>query len=205
MGVYWIVLSLCFLFICSSFANLVRDTFSHILHWKSFRFLFFCNLFLRFNYLFRHYLFTPLCIILHQVLGTIRARQRQTNLGNRVALLPGKFLPSGKFSYIYMIFFRTKSGIFLDSMGNLFIYSGKVSRPYLLPDKFLTRFWRNFILFGTFSESIKRFHSFWKISAPGQVSHKIPDKNFFLSETFPDSLEKFHLFWKNFLTISVSG
>ena len=66
--------------------------------------------------------------------------QREKNLGSRVTLLPGKFLPSGKFFYIYVIFFCTKSGIFLDSMENFHLFwkcfqtisaSGQVSNKIL--------------------------------------------------------------------------
>ena len=58
----------------------------------------------------------------HMTVINVSLLQREKNLGSRVALLPGKFLPSGKFFYVYMIFFRTKSGIFLDSMENFHLF-----------------------------------------------------------------------------------
>ena len=118
--------------------------------------------------------------------------QREKNLVSRVALLPGKFLPSGKFFFIYMIFFGQNPEYFL-IVRKIFIFFGKVSRQYLLPDKFPTRFRKNSIYPWIFPDTMEKFNLFWKFFGQYLLTDKFPTRfrtKFIYFGIFLDCMEK---------------
>ena len=85
------------------------------------------------------------------------------NVGSRVALLPPKFLPSGKFFLYIFDTFWTKSGIFLDSMEHFHLFwksfqtisaSGQDSNK--IPEK-INLFWNICRKYGKVSVLLEKF------------------------------------------------
>ena len=147
-----------------------------------------------------------------------RLRQREKNLGNRVAVLPGKFLPSGKFFFfIYMIFFGTKSGILLDSKENLHLFRRSLQTIFAsrqVSNKILEKFYLFWNISRQYGKVLFILEIFSTVSAPGQVSNKIPDKNYlfmnisrqygkvsFFVEKFPDNIGLWTTFHQYFVQI----